>query len=458
MRGRCFRRSCPWLAAALLVAAGPISAQQSEPPPAGPSSVEELQRRVNELSEQLQEVQRQLEEMKALQESQRQEAELEHIRQAAAAEAARDAAPKTVDSSTRFASGTRMQPQLNPELSVTGDIFLLGGDHLRTELQARHFELDLQAYLDPYTRMHVVFGYEGAHSVWGFGNEEHDHQEHSEEEEEAGHGHDEEGGFALEEGYISWLQMPGNTALTIGRKRQQFGTLNRWHMHALPQTDYPWVIQESFGTHGLAGTGVSLEWLMPRLWADSNELVVEIMNGDNEIAFAGSDWKRPTALVFFKNYWDLSSDTYFELDVTGMRGVTDHDGDLDHDLLALDLVYDWYPQGRELYRGFQLRGMLLRSWLDLSDGSSLDTWGSYLYGQLKFARGWIAGMRWDRVEDQRVAGLDYWGLSPYLSFWQSEFVRLRGQYSYRDHNLYGSDHRFELQFTFAAGPHKHEEY
>jgi hypothetical protein len=138
--------------------------------------------------------------------------------------------------------------------------------------------------------------------------------------------------------------------------------------------------------------------------------------------------------------------------------VTDHGGELSHDFLALDVVYDWYPLGRELYRGFQLRGMLLRSWLDLEEGGSLNTWGSYLYGQYKVARRWIAGVRWDWVEDQRRAGYEYWGVSPYLSFWQSEFVRLRGQYSLRDHSIFGTDHRFELQFTFAAGPHKHEEY
>ena len=102
--------------------------------------------------------------------------------------------------------------------------------------------------------------------------------------------------------------------------------------------------------------------------------------------------------------------------------------------------------------------MLLRSWLDLEDGGSLDTWGSYLYGQLKFATRWYVGLRWDWVQDQRVADHEYWGLSPYLTFWQSEFVRLRGQYSYRDDNVYGNDQRFELQLTFAAGPHKHESY
>jgi hypothetical protein len=447
--------------AALLPAGALVAA---EDPPVDPQpTVQELQQQIEALSAQLEALQKQLETLSKAQAAEQQAAELEQLRQAAAAEAARDATPEAAETGTQFASGTRMQPQLNPELSVTGDIFLLGGDHLKTEMQPRHFELDLQAYLDPFTKMHVVFGYEGAHSIWGYTDEEHDHEGHDADEGEEHdaddvHAHDDAGGFALEEGYITWLQLPGNTALTIGRKRQQFGSLNRWHMHALPQSDYPWVIQESFGTHGLAGTGVSLEWMMPQLWADSNELVVEIMNGDNDVAFAGADWKRPTALVFFKNYWDLSPDTYLELDLTAMRGATHHEGDLWHDYLAVDFVYDWYPTGRELYRGFQMRGMLLRSWLELEEGDSLDTWGGYLYGQYKFARNWIAGLRWDWVEDQRVAGQEYWGLSPYLTFWQSEFVRLRGQYSYRNHNIFGSDNRYELQFTFAAGPHKHEEY
>ena len=452
MRTRFFRGLSPWLAAVLLAVA-PVLAQDNEPSapePGTPPTIEELQRQIEELTRQLQTVQQQLEAIKAQQEAQEKQAELDTMRRAAMAEAAKEGPSETLDTGTEFASGTRMQPQLNPEISVTGDIFFVDGDHLKTQLQARHFELDLQSYLDPYTKMHVVFGYEGAHSVWGFEDEGHEHADDAE-----AHGHEE--GFSLEEGYVTWLQL-GPTSLTVGRKRQQFGSLNRWHMHALPQSDYPWIIGESFGPHGLSGTGVSVEWLMPRLWADTNELVVEVMNGDNEIAFAGSDWEKPTVLAYLKSYWDLTTDTYFQLDVTGLHGVTDHEGDLDHDFLALDLTYDWYPAGRELYRGFQMRGMVLRSWLDLEDGTSVDTWGSYLYGQLKFATRWFAGLRWDWVEDQREAGHEFWGLSPYLTFWQSEFVRLRGQYSYRNDNIYGTDQRFELQLTFAAGPHKHESY
>ncbi len=451
MSTRTIRCAGLWLAGALL-ASGIVVAQDEEPPQppetTPPPTIEELQRQIDELTRQLRAVQQQLAELKQQQELQKKQAELDELRRAAAAEAAGEVETGDVDPGTEFASGTRMQTELNPEISVNGDVFFLGGDNLNTEMQARHFELDFQSYLDPYTRMKVVFGYEGAHSEWGF---EDDHHDEGDEE------HD-DGGFDLEEGYLSWISLPGNTSLTVGKKRQQFGVLNRWHLHALPQTDYPWVIGESFGTHGLSGTGVSIDWLMPRLWADANELTVEIMNGDNEIAFAGSDWRKPTVLAYLKSYWDLSANTYVQVDFTALHGVTDHDGELGHDFFALDVAYDWYPLGRELYRGFQLRGMLLRSMLDLEDGGSLNTWGGYLYGQYKIARRWIAGVRFDWVEDQRQADVEYWGASPYLTFWQSEYVRLRGQYSYRNHNQHGTDNRFELQFTFAAGPHKHEEY
>jgi hypothetical protein len=436
-------------AVALVTATGAFA---QEPPPGTADepehtpTIEELQRQVDELTRQLAVVQGQLEEMQTRQEEERRQAEVEQLRQTAAAEAATATAPDEVDTTTKYVSGTRMQPQLNPEISVTGDLFFSGGENEKEEMLADHFELDIQSYLDPYTRMHLVIGYHGPEHESSFGPEEPGEEEHDHE------------GFGIGEGYLTWLNLPGHTSLTVGKKRQQFGVLNRWHRHALDQADWPWVITHSFGDHGLVGTGVSVNWLMPRLWADTNELTVEVMNGNNDVAFAGADWTKPTYLVFLKNYWDLTSDSYLEVDLTAMHGVADDAAGLDHDYLALDFTYDWYPAGRELYRGFTARGMLLRSWLDVENGGSLDTWGSYLYGQYKFASRWIAGLRWDWVEDQQMADHDTWGLTPYLTFWQSEFVRLRGQATYEKDSLFGTDRRFDLQITFAAGPHKHENY
>ena len=418
--------------AVLLAAAGGASAQGKPPPPAAEPkptpTIEELQRQVEELTRQLAIVQEQLDKMQAQQEEESRQAELEKLRQAAAAEAARSESPQEVDTSTKFVSGTRMQPQLNPEISLTGNMYGVAGNNVKNQFSIGEWELDIRSYLDPYARVAAVFGW-------------------SEEE-----------GFGLEEGYVDWLNLFPRMSLTVGRKRQQFGVLNRWHPHALDQVYYPWVIEESFGEEGLIGTGVSLDWLMPSLWADSNELIVEVTDGDNDVAFAGSDWTKPAILAYLKSYWDVTGDSYLEVDLTGLHGVTDPEGNLDHDFLAIDAVYNWYPAGRELYNDVTLRGMLLRSFLDLADGGRRDAWGGYFYGQYKFSRRWIVGARYDNVQDQREAGHSFWGISPYLTFWQSEFVRLRGEYTYGHDNFLGNDNRFTLQLTVAAGPHKHERY
>lgn len=439
------------LALTLAIGVGPWAVAQETPPPraavTADQRVEQLENTVKSLSQQLAEVQKELAELKAERAAERQEHELEQLRREAAAAAAKP--PETtapdVDTTTRFVSGTRMQPQLNPEFSVTGDIFFVGGNHQQEEFQARHFELDLQSYLDPYTKIHVVFGYHAPHHESTFGAPEGDTGFVP-------------SGWGLGEGYVTWLNLPGGLTLTVGKKRQQFGVLNRWHLHALDQTDLPWVLQESFGDHGLSGTGVSIDWLMPHLLSTVNELTVEVMNADNDVAFAGSDWSHPSILARFKSYWDLTSNSYFELGLDGLHGDADREGHLNHDLWALDACYDWYPAGKALYRELTFRGMLLRSILDQEDGGTRRAWGGYIYGQLKFSPHWIAGLRYDRVFDQREAGHSYWGFSPYMTFWQSEFVRLRGQFSYRKDDLFGIDRRYELQLTVAAGPHKHDKY
>lgn len=423
-------------------ATGNASGQQDQQ-----ATIQRLENQIQSLSGQLQELKEQLEALKEKQQQTAKKAEIEHLRQAALAEATKGAVSESpeVDTTTRFVSGTRMQPQTNPEISFTGNLFVVGGNHQLEEAQAREFEMDVQSYLDPYTRMHLVVSHSLPTHGSSFG---------------LAPGADtyDEGGTEVEEGYITWLDLPGSTTLTVGKKRQQFGVLNRWHSHALDQVDLPWVLQESFGDEGLSGTGVSVDWLMPRLWAGTNELTVEATNGDNDVAFAGSHSQHPTYLARLKSYWDLTKNAYFEVGLNALHGKEDSGGHLDHNFYAADLTYNWYPAGRGLYRDFTLRGMLLRSERDRLDAPQRDAWGGYLYGQLKFSPHWIAGLRYDRVDDQLVDGHRYWGFSPYITFWESEFVRLRGQVSYRKDNWYGIDRRFDLQITFAAGPHKHERY
>jgi len=107
-------------------------------------------------------------------------------------------------------------------------------------------------------------------------------------------------------------------------------------------------------------------------------------------------------------------------------------------------------------------------------GGSLEASSGYLYASWRLGRRWIVGMRYDDAElptpeaELLVGGpvregLRERGFSPYLTFWQSEYVRLRFQYQHVDRDfdwVHGpdDDDRMWLQVTFAAGPHKHETY
>jgi hypothetical protein len=89
-------------------------------------------------------------------------------------------------------------------------------------------------------------------------------------------------------------------------------------------------------------------------------------------------------------------------------------------------------------------------------------------------RNWVLGMRYDYAElpwpgfalyheQEFEEGLGEQAFSLFVTFWQSEFVRLRfqAQHARRDFAWYYGperDNRLWLQATFAAGPHKHESY
>ncbi len=81
---------------------------------------------------------------------------------------------------------------------------------------------------------------------------------------------------------------------------------------------------------------------------------------------------------------------------------------------------------------------------------------SYLEGLV--ARNLYLGVRYDDVADPLEPDLRRRGVVPYLSWWQSEYVRLRGEFQLLEDDAGEDENRFVLQLTWAAGPHKHESY
>jgi hypothetical protein len=91
------------------------------------------------------------------------------------------------------------------------------------------------------------------------------------------------------------------------------------------------------------------------------------------------------------------------------------------------------------------------------DGTGPTRLGGYASAQVRLGQRWIAGVRGDWVESADPALTTHeWVLTPTLTFWQSEFVYLRAQWTHARDLAGATSDRFGLQAVWAMGPHKHE--
>jgi hypothetical protein len=341
-----------------------------------------------------------------------------------------------------FTSSERKLSELNPELSILGD-FLgrlntpiphfegVAGEEdehasLNDGFEIQEVEISLQAPLDPYSIAKFFIGFHGEH-------------------------------VHVEEAYAEWPALPGNMQLRLGKFRTNFGVLNRWHPHAFPTFDQPLALANLFGEEGLSGIGGSITFLLPSLWADYNELIIEVINGDNGRAFSGEGFETPVGIFHLKNYYDLSRATYLEVGLSGAAGENDPDQNDMTSIGGLDLALVWVPPGREKYRSLEWR---TESFFEQrqTPGGRIDTFSMFSYVDAKISRRWNGGVRLDYMQDTLDRSQRTTGVAPFITYWQSEFVRLRLQYTGLHTEESGWDHGIAFQSTFALGPHKHEKY
>ncbi len=422
-----------------------------EPAPGSPSTREvQLEKRVGELEDRLDAMSAQME-----------EESLERMIQDAQNEA-RAAEEEERPEQREFLEGGLALQKLNPELTVCGDVLLaavIDGDRFyasesdRSGLLLRGLGVHLQHVLDPYSMFKSALHFSPAHGV------------------------------GLEEAYVSWFGLIPATSLAVGRFRQNFGVVNRWHEHDLDQSSYPLAMRLVLGDEGLVGDGLMLKWLMPSLWAHANELALEVVDGNNETLFSGEHFSIPSTLLHLKNYYDLSESTYLELGLTGMfgynnkRGVLTEQNELEDEpwratlAAGADLTVYWSPPSRAKYESFTWRSELYHASRELPEDRprrwSRST-GLYSYVQYQLSERWFSGVRGDVVlSTVRDDDAPTWDVVPYVTFWQSEFVYLRLEYQHGERIPYATpegtlarrtDDRALLQIDFAAGPHKHEKY
>ena len=124
-----------------------------------------------------------------------------------------------------------------------------------------------------------------------------------------------------------------------------------------------------------------------------------------------------------------------------------------------DAKYKKRMTARAKYKALTWRAELLRSQREDEAGVRRDAWGGYTYLEGLLRQNLWAGVRLDWAEDPLEPERRRRGIVPYLTWWQSEFVRLRAEYGFLEDELTDqTENRFSLQLSWAAGPHKHETY
>ena len=381
------------------------------------------QRQVDSLAAQVRRLRAQVDSMLAATRVQEAPDDLARLRAAARQASGTPDTIAAADTLARAAGRERNQSQLNPEIGVTGDVrgYVRDGGTQYDNFVPREFEIGFQSALDPYSHTKIFVSIE-------------------------------DGSVGLEEGYAYWTGLPGRVRLDVGKYRQQFGELNRWHLHALPETEYPLALTTYLGEDGLAGTGLSLYRAFGGLGA--HELTLQVTRSASDAELFGNSG-RPTYLGHLLNFWQLSRSTYMQLGASALYG-TNPDSAMRTGVGGLDFRLTWRPPARALYREWTVRGELLGLRKRVA-GTGPTRLGGYLSSTYKLNQRFILGARYDYVESPDF-GVITRQVVPSITFWQSEWVFLRAQYQWQRVGAASADNQIAIQAVWAIGPHKHETY
>ncbi|OGK10907.1 MAG: hypothetical protein A2W80_05985 [Candidatus Riflebacteria bacterium GWC2_50_8] len=397
------------------------------------------------------------------------DAELLALRQAAAIESqsAETSLPeKSADAGRKFIAGDLSRQAENPEISIVGDFVYrlqsIDGQRKNSDAMLRNLGIHYETYLDPYTK------FKGAVPV-------------------------KEDISNLGEAYITRFGLTPNLNFTIGKFRQQFGVVQRWHMAGLDQNEFPLAMRRVLGDGGLCENGISLDWQLGSSGKTTRELTMQLTESTNARLFAGNTRGMPHMLLHFKSFRDVSADTYQELGLTALAGVNDQwsvstagvVNTIDETRpvygFGLDFTHLWEPTDNMRYRNFMwrtefygVRKEILRP--DNGDRGAITAWGGYSNVHWKLDRQLESGLRIDYFEpdSQKYAAVpgfalsplavvanspSEWQFCPYLTWQQSPWVKYRLEFNYKSGNNMGPDERrLMLQCIWSAGPHKHDRY
>lgn len=298
--------------------------------------------------------------------------------------------------------------------------------------------------------------------------------------------------FELEETYLLTTALPANLQLKAGQFFANFGRQNPQHPHTWAFVDQPLMLNRAFGPDGLRNVGAQASWLTPLPFY--TELFLGVLDSGGGTAFSfrnpGADdgtgtnrfagratldraLRGPGDFLFvprLASSFDLTDQQTLVLGLSGALGPNDTGPHERTQIYGADVYWKWKPananqgfpfvswQTEALWRHFDAGADLTA--LPALPAERIQDYGFYSQVLWGFQPRWVTGLRgeWaagnqaaydthDVFRGERVR------LSPVLTFFPSEFSKIRLQYNYDHGQFFGDEHSIWLQLEFLLGAH-----
>jgi hypothetical protein len=290
----------------------------------------------------------------------------------------------------------------------------------------------------------------------------------------------------LEEMYALSTALPHNLQLKAGQFFAEFGRQNPQHPHSWAFGDQPLVLNRVFGPEGLRSQGVRASWLAPTPFY--TEVLLAVMNASGGTAYSfRSDESSEihggipldSAVAGFSDLllvprlttsFDIGDTQTLLLGVSGAFGPNNSGPDADTRILGADVYWKW--KSTRASKGFSFVAFqaeaMTRSYdanarVSAESGAPLaaETFkdnGAYAQVQWGIKPLVVAGLRGEFANGDDAAyraesRADRYRMSTNVTWFPTEFSKVRLQYNYDHREFFGVDHSIMAQLEFLLGAH-----
>ena len=226
-----------------------------------------------------------------------------------------------------------------------------------------------------------------------------------------------------------------------------------------PTVDNNFVNQSFLGPESLNDSGLSLSYVVPTKFTGGQyvEAIAEVISGEGgggEAPVLNNDAFVDSPALNLHVLWntDIGRDWNMELGGSFLTGKHNDDNRQNVDLFGADLtLIHTDPSGR--FNNQLVQAEAIYGNVDTGRSATQHSYGAYLLAQQQLNRDWYVGARLDWTKNALDERQEVWGVSPYVSWYWSEFLRFRMEYQHKGGDVKEEDTLyFQVVFIYGAHP------